>query len=130
MNQGTSRQVKRSFVTETTSGTYSETIILFMMWIFDTRREFIVQEYIPEFKAMNNEYLLDLQQCEEDENVTYRRKINPVNEKIGIKNIMRQIFDEIQPLQSGISHNSPIKIDEEGDIAYEVENECSLCGKG
>ena len=75
---------------------------------------------IPEFKDMNNEYLLDFQQREEDENVTYRRKINPVNEKIIIKNMMRQIVDEIQPLQNGISNNSPIKIDGEGAIAYEV----------
>ena len=44
---------------------------------------------------MNNEDLLDSQQREEDENVTYRRKINPINEKIGIKNIMRQIVDDI-----------------------------------
>ena len=93
MSRGTSRQVKRSFVTETYSGTYSETIILFILWIFDTRREFIIQEYIPEFKAMNNEYLLDSQQLEEDENVTYRRKINPVNKKIGIKNMTRQIVE-------------------------------------
>ena len=93
MSQGTSRQVKRSFVTETYSGTYSETIILFTMWIFDTRRGFIIQDYIPEFKAMNNEYLLDSQQLEEDKNLTYRRKINPVNKKIGIKNMMRQIVE-------------------------------------
>ena len=64
-----------------------------MLWLFDTRREFIVQDYIPEFKDMNNEYLLDSQQCEEDENVTYRRKINPVNKKIGIKNMTRQIVE-------------------------------------
>ena len=39
-----------------------------MMWVFDTRREFLVQDYIPEFEAMNHEDLLDFQQCEEDEN--------------------------------------------------------------
>ena len=91
-----------------------------MMWIFDTRREFIVQEYIPEFKATKNENLLDFQQLEEDENMTYRRKINPINENIFNKNIMIKIVDEIQPLKIGISHNSPIKIDGEGAIAYEV----------
>ena len=34
--------------------------------------------------------------------------------------MMRQLVDAIQPLKSGISHNSPIKIDEEGAITYEV----------
>ena len=62
--------------------------------------------------------------------MTNRRKINPINEKTGIQNVMKQPVDEIQPLGIGISHNSPIKIDGEGDIAYEVKNECSLCGKG
>ena len=88
MSRGTSRKVKRSFVAETTSVTYIENIIIFVLWLFDTRREFLVQEYIPEFKAMNNEDLLDFQQRKEDEIVTNRRKINPINEKTGIKNMI------------------------------------------
>ena len=45
-----------------------------MLWLFDKRREFLVQEYIPEFGAMNHEDLLDFERREEDENVTNRRK--------------------------------------------------------
>ena len=67
---------------------------------------------------MNHEDLLDFQRREEDENMTNRRKRNQINEITGIKNIMRQIVDSMQPSQSGISHNSPIKIDGEGDITY------------
>ena len=33
---------------------------------------------------------------------------------------MRQIVDAIQTSRSGISHNSPTKIDGEGAITYEV----------
>ena len=33
---------------------------------------------------------------------------------------MKYIVDAIQPSQSGVSHNSPVKIDGEGDITYEV----------
>ena len=47
--------------------TYSEKIILFVLWLFDTRREFPVQEYIPEFEAINRQDLLDFQWREEDE---------------------------------------------------------------
>ena len=61
VRRGNSIQVKRSFVALTTSGTYSYNIIIFMMWIFDTRSEFLVREYIPGFKAMNHEDLLDFQ---------------------------------------------------------------------
>ena len=81
MSRGTYRQVKRSFPALTTSGTYSENISLFMMWIFDTRREFLIHDYIPEFEAMNHEYLLDFQQGEEYEDVTNRRKRNMINER-------------------------------------------------
>ena len=79
-------------------------------------REFIVQEYIPEFEAMNHEDFLEFQQREEDENVTNRRNINPINERTGIQNLMMQLVDEIQPSRSDISHNSPIKINGEGSI--------------
>ena len=96
--RGTSRQVKISFVASTTSGTYCENIILFVLWIFDTRREFLVQEYITEFEAMSHEDLLDFQRREEDENVTNRRKRNPINERIGIRKLTRQLVDVIQPL--------------------------------
>ena len=120
MSRGTSRKVERSFVALTTSGTYSEKIVLFVLWIFDKRREFLVQEYIPEFEAMNHEDLLDFQRHEEDENVTNRRNRNQINERTGIKNLIRQLVDAIQPSRSGISHNSPIKIYGEGAITYEV----------
>ena len=66
-----------------------------MLWLFDKRREFLVQEYIPEFGAMNHEDLLDFQRSEEDENVTNRRKINPINERKGIRKLMRQLVDAI-----------------------------------
>ena len=52
--------------------------------------------------------------------MTNRRKINLINERTGIQNLIRQLVDEIQPSQSGISHNSPTKIDVEGAISYEV----------
>ena len=108
-----------------------------MMLLFDTRREFLVQEYIPEFKEMNHEDLLDFQRSGEDKNLTNRIKINKINERAGIQNLMRQIVDAIQPLQSGITHNSPIRIDREGCIVYEVvqdyiasKNECCFFVKG
>ena len=81
MSLGTSRQVERIFVASNTSGTYSAKIILFVLYLFDTRREFIVQEYIPEFEAMNHEDLLDFQRRKENENVTNRRKRNHINER-------------------------------------------------
>ena len=65
------------------------------MWIFDTRREFLVQDYIPEFGAMNHEDLIGFQRREEDENLTNRRKINPINERRGIQKLMRQLVDAI-----------------------------------
>ena len=55
-----------------------------MLWLFDTRREFLVQEYIPEFEAMNNEDLLEFKQHKEDESVTKIRKNNSINERTGI----------------------------------------------
>ena len=91
-----------------------------MLWLFDKRREFIFQGYIPEFEAMNHEDLLDFQRHEEDENVTNRRKIDKINKRIGIKNQTRQLVDTIQPSRRGISHNSPIKINGEGAITYKV----------
>ena len=94
-SRGTSSQVKRIFVASTTSGTYCDKIILFMLCLFVTRREFLVQEYIPEFEAMNHEDLLDFQRREEDANVTNRRKINPINDRTGIQNLMRRIVDTI-----------------------------------
>ena len=57
----TSRKVEIIFVALTIYGTYSGNIILFILWIFDTRSEFLVQEYIPEFQAINHEDLLDFQ---------------------------------------------------------------------
>ena len=118
--RGNSRQVKGRFVVLTTSGTYSTKIIYFLLWIFDTRKEFIIQEYIPEFKSMNHEDLLEFPLHKEDENVTNRRKRNPINERTGIKNMMMQLVDEIHHLWSGIIHNSPTKIYGEGAINYEV----------
>ena len=91
-----------------------------MLWIFDTRREFLVQEYIPELEAMSHEELLDFQRREEGENVTNRRKRNPINKITCIQKLMRQIVHKIQPSQSGISHNSPIKINGEWAITYKV----------
>ena len=69
------------------------------------------KEYIPELKAMNNKDLLDFQRREEDENVNNIIKINPINGRTGIQNLKRQLVDTIKPSRSGISHNSPIKID-------------------
>ena len=66
--RGTSRQLKIIFFTLNNSGTYSDKIILFMLWILDTISEFLVQEYIPEFEAMNNEDHPDFQQQKEDGN--------------------------------------------------------------
>ena len=74
---------------------------------------------MPEFGAMNHEDLLGFQRSEEGENVTNKRKRNPINDITSIENLVRQLVVEIQPLRSGISHNSPIKIDEEGVITYE-----------
>ena len=96
MNLGTSRQAERSFVASTTSGTYIEKIILFMLWLFDARTEFHFQDCIPEFEVMNHEYLLEFQHREEDENVTNRININQINEIPGIQNMMRQTVDAIQ----------------------------------
>ena len=69
---------------------------------------------------MNHEDLLDFQRREEDEILTNRRKINPKNERTGIKKLMKHLFYAIQPSRSGISHNSLIKINGEGAITYEV----------
>ena len=80
----------------TTSGTYSDNAILFVLWIFDTRREFLIREYIPEFEAMNHKDYLDFQGLEEDENVNNRRKINQIKLITGIQNMVRQIVDPIQ----------------------------------
>ena len=80
MSPGTSRKVEKRFIPWIIYETYSDKIIISMMWIFDTRREFLVQEYIPEFGAMNHEVLLGFQRREEDENSTNRRKINPIDE--------------------------------------------------
>ena len=66
-----------------------------MMWIFDTRREFLVQEYIPEFGAMNYEDLIGFQRREEDEYSINRRKINPINDRKVIRNLMGQLVDAI-----------------------------------
>ena len=120
MGRGTSRQAERIFVASTTSGTYNDKIILFMIWLFDMIREFLVHDYIPEFGAINHEDLLEFQGREEDKNMTNRRKITPINERSGILKLTRQIVDAIKPSQSGISHNIPIKIDGEGAITYEL----------
>ena len=69
---------------------------------------------------MNHEDHLDFQQREEGESLTNRRKKNTINERTGILNLMRQIVDAIQPSRSGINNNSPIKMNEEVDITYEV----------
>ena len=95
-----------------------------MMWLFDTRREFLAQEYVSEIESMNHEYLLEFQRREKDENVTNRRKINPINKITGIWNLTKQLVDAIQSLRIGISYNSPIEIDEEGAITYEVVQNC------
>ena len=55
-----------------------------MVWLFGTRREFLFQEYIPDFGAMNHEDILGFQQREENEDATNRIKINPINERTGI----------------------------------------------
>ena len=120
MIQGNSRQLKRSFVASTTSGTLSDKIVIFVLWLFDTRREFIVQDYIPEFEAMNPEDLIDFQRREEVENLIKGINRNQINERKGIQNMMGQIVDAINPSQSGISHNSLVKIDGEGTVTYEV----------
>ena len=112
----TSRQSKISFVVLNTSETYSDKIILFMLRIFDTIRESFPHEYIPEFEAMNNEELFHFQQCEQDENVTNRRKINLINERTCIQKLTSQLVDAIHPSRSRISHNIPIKIYGEGAI--------------
>ena len=49
-----------------------------------------------------------------------QKKINPINERTGIQNILTPLVDAIQPPRSTIGHNVPIKIDWEGDITYEV----------
>ena len=64
--RGTFRKVEGSFVASTTYGTYSDKIILFMLWLFYTRRGFLIQEYIPKFESMNHEDLLYFQLSEED----------------------------------------------------------------
>ena len=69
---------------------------------------------------MNHEDHLDFQQREEGESLTNRRKKNTINERTGILNLMRQIVDAIQPSRSGINNNSPIKMNGEVDITYEV----------
>ena len=70
----TYRQVERSFVASITYGTYSDKIILFVLWLFDTRRGFIFHKYIPEFESMNHEDLLYFQRCEEGDILTNRVK--------------------------------------------------------
>ena len=116
----TSSQVEGIFVSPTTSGTYSDIFIRFKIWIFDTRGGVLVQSYIPELEAMNNEDLLDFYRHKEDENFTNKRKGKTINDRTGIRNLMRQIVDTIHTLRSGISHKIPIKINREGDITYEV----------
>ena len=118
MVQGTSEQVERIFVASTTSGTYSDKIILLIMWLFDTSREFLNQEYIHEFEAMNHEDLLGLQLHEKDENMTNKRKINIINDITGIQNMMRKLVDDINTFRSGISQNILIKIYGKEDITY------------
>ena len=93
--RGNSRQVERIFVAPTTYGTYSDKIILFVLWLFDTRREFLIQEYISEFEDMNHEDLLEFQRREEDKNATNRRKRNTINERKGIRKLMSQMVDKI-----------------------------------
>ena len=118
--RGSSRKFERSFLASTTSGTYRDEIIIFMLWLFDIRGGFLVQEYVPEFEATKHEYLLDFQQREEDGNLTNRRKRNPINKRTGVRKLRRQIVDAIHPSRSGISHISLIKIYGEGGITYRV----------
>ena len=72
--------MERRFVALATSRIYSDKIIVSVLCLFDTRRGFLVQEYIPVFEAMNHEDLLEFQQSDEDENFTKRRKRDIINE--------------------------------------------------
>ena len=118
--RGSSRKSERSFLASTTSGIYRDEIIIFMLWLFDIRGGFLVQEYVPEFEATKHEYLLDFQQREEDGNLTNRRKRNLINKRTGVRKLTRQIVDAIQPSRSGINNNSPIKMNGDVNITYEV----------
>ena len=69
---------------------------------------------------MNNEYLLGFHLREEDINLTTRRNRHTINNRTVIQNLMMQIVHAIHISRSGISHNSPMKIDVEGAITYEV----------
>ena len=91
-----------------------------MLWLFDTRSKFLIQEYIPELEAMNHEDLLKFQRREEDENMTNRINRNQINEITEIQKLMRKIVDAIQNFRGEISHNSPTKINGEGAITYKV----------
>ena len=52
--------------------------------------------------------------------MTNRKNKTLINERTGIRNLTRKLVDGIQPSQSGISHDSLIKIDKEQAITYKV----------
>lgn len=115
------RQISNSFVAQSSSDkTYIPKLVLFIMWIFDNKREYISELVRPQ--------MVDLDATDTN---NYRalmagRRANSkpvINKRTNLRGFITTAIENVPVRPGQHTHNSPIKIDGDGAIGAELIKE-------
>ena len=102
-------EVEKGFVSDNSKKTYHEKLVLFAFYLL---------ENCPEY--LSNDHRNELQRCDEIDKMNAAAKPGKKDNRTRVRNYMKECFKTVQPAREGQHHNSPIKLDGEGAITYEV----------
>ncbi len=97
--------VEKGFVSEASKRTYHEKLTLFVQYLLDNKPQYIADSHCKELEAKHRADKSNASRGRQGSNV---------------RSYMLAALKNIQPARNGKAHNSPIKIDGEGAITYEV----------
>ncbi|KAL7550473.1 LOW QUALITY PROTEIN: hypothetical protein ACHAWF_014863 [Thalassiosira exigua] len=102
--------VERSFVGESSASAYTENLVRFILYLFDHKREYLMPFHLNQMVVFNDTDVSNFQQRP-------RRGGNP---RRNLRGYIKRSIKAMGPARDGAPHNSPIKIDGDGALKYEV----------
>ena len=103
------KDVEKGFISASSKRTYHEKLVAFSFFLLDQNPEYLADEHRTE-----------LQNHDQADKANAASRRGKKDNRTNVRNYLKGCLERVQPMRDGQHHNSPIKIDGDGAITYEV----------
>lgn len=109
--------IEQSFVANSSRKTYNAKLVLFMIWLYENHPSYLVDDVLAKMKENDEK---DAEEIELAKQTLKKRSGGAVTERRFLRQYCHTVLNKVKPARNGEPHGSPIKIEGEGALSYEI----------